>query len=869
MEPPLNPFDLIRTEDFNTNYEIIAKYFSDPKASYYSNLTRRGNSILVGTRGSGKTMLLKSLYLPVHVEILKKEGKDPGTYHLDFIGVLLNCERYEFKIFRENVFDYQKRHDDKDKVSHFWKQCISHYFALFIIEEMLNTIINYGPQVGLDFSDNLYKDLFDEVCKVCQIDAQNIQSSSSFILLGAILKEKRKNFSQLMHKAVLDLDYSIAVNRFDLSAVIEIGNILKKIPRFKDARFYILLDDFFYPNLADEQQKILLELIRVRSEPLAFKIATLPGGMTFKDDSGFELMPRGDEFIIESIEYPDLGERSDYYKLVKDIVNSRLEDYALVAENLFQESGDSIGDFLSKLKGEIKKGHIRPEYAGFGTLVHLSSGVIRTFLVLAKKILDEWLKQKNADKLDKTILPMSIDIQSEVAYKESSLFLDAIESREKGLLMQKMVHYIGNESRQRLLKNPTANEYIQLQIKNYGDIKPEPQDILTRAVTNNVFHSYQLSHRTTRRGIISIKSLILNRLLTPALRIPYRDRWSMDIDAKKINEILGDTAPIDISYNRPLPLQSQPSLLPHFAPQYCPVISGNCNRIDPELKGDGCFYASPIRSDWTSFARDFFGKQFPKFEVAIEHPPKGDLTCKICEMIHKAHFGIYELTDLNENVVFELALALSRGKHAFFVVNTEYPVEQIKAMLGKEYIPYRVVESEVSNACKDKILPILSSGDKPWNTEIIEEIKDTCEDKTILLAMPRESVFYEKTLTGDVVNILEGMGYKVIYPFKYSAGDWFRNLIKDVTKAKYCLIDTTNQYQHKPFKEELNNKLFDYLQRVFIFGLAVGFRKVLLHGHNTLYTKKIFTDMQGQCHFEYADTTLYEEIKKRVPEVFV
>jgi AAA+ superfamily predicted ATPase len=82
MELPRNPFDLIRTEDFNTNYKIIAKYFSDPKASYYANLTRRGNVVLFGTRGSGKTMLLKSLYLPVQVEILKKQGKDPHTHGL-------------------------------------------------------------------------------------------------------------------------------------------------------------------------------------------------------------------------------------------------------------------------------------------------------------------------------------------------------------------------------------------------------------------------------------------------------------------------------------------------------------------------------------------------------------------------------------------------------------------------------------------------------------------------------------------------------------------------------------------------------------------------------------------------------------------
>ena len=330
MELPRNPFDLIRTEDFNTNYKIIAKYFSDPEASYYSNLARRGNVILVGTRGSGKTMLLKSLYFPVHIEILKKECKDPLSHPLDFLGILINCERYEFKIFRQNVFSYHMKHDDEERVRHFWKQCMGHYFALLIIEEMLNTIINYGPEVGLDFDDSLYKELFKEICEICQIDTQILEPPTSFTSVGALLKEKRKEFSRLMNQSILNLDYSIVSNKFDLSAVIEIGNVLKKIPRFKDARFYILLDDFFYPNLANEQQKILLELIRVRNEPLAFKIATLPGGMVFTDDSGFELMPRGDEFTIESIEYPDLGARSDYYKLVKDIVDNRLNQYDLV-----------------------------------------------------------------------------------------------------------------------------------------------------------------------------------------------------------------------------------------------------------------------------------------------------------------------------------------------------------------------------------------------------------------------------------------------------------------------------------------------------------------------------------------------------------
>ena len=158
MELSRNPFDIIRTEDFNKKYNIIAKYFSTPKASYYSNLVRRGNVILVGTRGSGKTMLLKSLYLPVHIEILKKEGKNPRVYPLDFVGILINCERYEFKIFRQNVFRYHMNHDDEERVRNFWKQCMGHYFALLIVEEMLNTIINYGHEIGLDFNDSFLKE---------------------------------------------------------------------------------------------------------------------------------------------------------------------------------------------------------------------------------------------------------------------------------------------------------------------------------------------------------------------------------------------------------------------------------------------------------------------------------------------------------------------------------------------------------------------------------------------------------------------------------------------------------------------------------------------------------------------------------------
>jgi hypothetical protein len=97
-------------------------------------------------------MLLKSLHLPVHIEILKRQGKDPHSEPLTFIGVLVSCERYEFKIFRQNVLEQQHIRNNDLKVRSFWKRCIGHYFALLIIEEMVKTVVDHGPKLGLDLT---------------------------------------------------------------------------------------------------------------------------------------------------------------------------------------------------------------------------------------------------------------------------------------------------------------------------------------------------------------------------------------------------------------------------------------------------------------------------------------------------------------------------------------------------------------------------------------------------------------------------------------------------------------------------------------------------------------------------------------------
>lgn len=64
-----NPFEVTRTEYYNSNFDKMAKNFQRP--SFYRDFIERDRFILVGSRGTGKTMILKSLYLPLQVELCK------------------------------------------------------------------------------------------------------------------------------------------------------------------------------------------------------------------------------------------------------------------------------------------------------------------------------------------------------------------------------------------------------------------------------------------------------------------------------------------------------------------------------------------------------------------------------------------------------------------------------------------------------------------------------------------------------------------------------------------------------------------------------------------------------------------------------
>jgi hypothetical protein len=672
----------------------------------------------------------------------------------------------------------------------------------------------------------------------------------------------------------------------------DICNLLgENIDSLKDIRFYLLLDDFFPPFLSFEQQKVILELVRERKGPLSFKFATLPEGMTFVTDSGYEMRPTLD-YTPQFLEYKDVGSGSDYWRTVKDITNLRLKSYALTYKDLFEKPNQSAQDFLKRLKGKVSKGHDLPIYAGFNMIVEMSSGIIGEYIHLVREMINSVLSSKNEYQFSKNDIPIPAGIQDNVIRRRSANFLGSIGSLEDGLRINKLVVKMQKEARERFINNLTAKEHIQYNIKDYENLEKGAHNSLIIAFRNNILQSPSESYPTQRQQRVILRTLILNRLLTPVLRIPYRDRWRIDIEAKEINHILLSEAdePIPLTEDPPVttPITKKPIQLVLSTPEnslfqpiikqtLCNVFSGNCQKIS-ELQRveEGGFLALPFNEDWHKYTEEFIKKAFKDTITSLDIYPNGDFTCKICEYIHKKRFGVYEITKLNDNVILEMGLSLGIGKHTFPIWNKE-EVEakwwqqnsSVSYLIGGlEGISYMVTQDSINKDVKNKIEKSLN--ELSWNRDLIDKDNHISNGKrkdNIFLAMPTCSPYYQMTLKGEVLKAFEEIGCKdriLKLPDIFEEGLNFVNSFKWICQSNLCVIDTT----HFPSEPSTEEKWVDYIWRIFCLGVAFGMRKPLIHCYNTNYTTRIASDIRGKVTFTYKDSEIRDKMLSKLKETF-
>lgn len=593
--------------------------------------------------------------------------------------------------------------------------------------------------------------------------------------------------------------------------------------------------------------------------------------MPFVTESGYELRPDLD-YTQKSLEFRSVGKDrekggdSEYLKFIKNITDNRLKDYQLTHRDFLEDPHQTYDDFLRKLRGEEtrQRGHDRPIYASFDNVVALSSGIVGSYLLLVREMINECIEEKNLTDISKEIYPIPIEIQDKIIRKRSHKFLESIKSLEKGQSLLKLVSYIGKESKNRFLNNKKAKEYLQVNIKDYEELSPEAKNILIVAYRNNILQAPEEYQSTDRTGHVVLESFMLNRLLTPAFRIPYRERWKIDMMSDKINKILLSDS------DQPLPMTEEPLTISSdqltFTETFCPIFSENC-AADLTVKEYGGFLALPFRDDWHNFSMKILKNKFDSLITSFDISPNGDFTCKICEAIQKREWGLYEITYLNDNVFFEIGISLATCKHTFLILNKEEwerkwnNDENIKNFISTtEFLQYDVTEESIENDIRKQVMKTLNQ--TPWNKQVMENEKMM---DTVFLAMPISSKYYKVTLKDEAIKALNNNNLTFVEPPpNYAEGLTLQRLFQLIVKSKYCIIDTT-MFPHSDEKPDLH---LDYIWRIFALGVAVGLKKSLIHCYNTSYTQRLFSDMKGKCTFTYKDLELKDKLEKHIKEGF-
>lgn len=878
-----NPFDVTRTEYFNSRFALIADYFEEP--SFYNDLMERERFIIVGSRGTGKTMILKSLYLPVFINSLKKKGIDTSTFNWKFVGVYVPCDNLDLQKYLDESYTNYFGDGDLQKGRIVWRRYLSHYLAIYVTKQILDTILGHGHEIGLDFStsDEISREILR---KFDTLYAVKEEWPHKFDDLPGFFEREKKIFLDFVMDRIQGSKKEFNRPIIDLSFIKDLSALLaERFEKIKDCRFYILLDDFFPPFVTHKQQAVLLDLIRERGGPLSFKITTIPEGMTYVTDSGYEMRPDLD-YSQKFLEFANVGQGSEYWNLVKEVTNKRLEKYGCSYSSLFEEPDQTSEDFLERLRGEVSKGHNRPVYAGFDMIVEMSSGVIGTYLLLVREMVNLALKRKNSRKFSKEIPPILSDIQDAVVRNRSELSLGAILGLEQGQSLYKLVTIMARESRDRFLRNRKAKEYIQFKIKNYEDLltgEKLAHRKLIIAFRNNILHAPDC-FPTDRQKNVVLRTLIINRLLTPALKIPYRDRWAVDKPASEINEILTSdvTKPQLITAEPPTSPRPQPMptrlpaaetvTAPIITNASCSIWSGRyCLKTEELLKPDaGAFLALPFKEDWHKIVEKLIRNKIPNVITSLDVSPNGDFTCKICECISKRDYGIYEISALNENVIFEMGLSMGIGKPTFVIWNAEWtakawgkPGSPIVFLIdGLEGFPYFVSEHNGIDELVGKIEKSLKQNS--WNKD---EIRKASQKDKIFLCLPVKSVYYDRYLKTEALKAFKEIGISeksiVRMPKDFKEGLNLVSTFREILESRLCVIDSTQM----PDYEDDPESLADYLWRMFSLGVAAGLRKPLIHCFNSNYTQIVASDIRGKCTFVYKDDELHDRLLESLKEI--
>lgn len=386
----INPFEFEAAVNFATD-DLIEFFVEDHNYSRFIQSAR--NIFIIGERGCGKSMTL--LYNSYQKQIRKFE-KDQLDFDYSTIGVYVPCT---------NPLFFKKEYE---LISNPFKASVlsEHFFVLAIAHEMA-TVLELIEDV---FSGEMESEFKADLNYILNIKLRNgipsFKALTQYIQRLTCLTQEQVSNSE-------DSFSNQCVSFYSL--IIPLIRIIKGIKKFGNTHFLFLIDDAHDLNF--NQIKSLNSWIAYRDHSdFSFKVAIAKVKKhSYLTSTGSSIL-EGHDFLSIDMEKPYQNKFSDFGQWAKDIVERRLEKFKLEtkdaniffpmnpkvekemkycesvvrerAQEIFKEqkqNAKKISDYVYKyaraeyFRNRPSKANL-PQYSGWETLVHLSTGVIRNLL---------------------------------------------------------------------------------------------------------------------------------------------------------------------------------------------------------------------------------------------------------------------------------------------------------------------------------------------------------------------------------------------------------------------------------------------------------------------------------------------------------
>ena len=572
-----NPFWRIRAENF-TDAATFVNLFEDPEKTYDQMISPKP-TFIEGGRGSGKTMLLKSVRAPFITSINSVESfNDPK---IPYFGVYQRASRGTYSLSEET-----DTIDSSESKIIFIDQLILR-LGQSILSELKDCRKNKIPTID--------DSIEEKISKIISSSLRLPEKTTTFASTELSIHEQISQITDYVRGKIRKTKAEYTVKSLDQEALdFMCKQIIEAVPELKNRYICFLIDE--YENFNDNQKIVLNTLVKFNEgTSYTFKIAAKK--TAFNESQTLENQPLQEIHDYEKVDMDfdisDSEQKKRFANHVKKICEKIMKESGFVncnIEEILEDRGDYFktnsktldGFTKEKIMAEIKSLYYASKkpwdsltqtqldylyshygvsaeyrlsknkaksYAGFGDFVTFSSGNLRIFVELCGMAYIFAIRDKIEPKQGQKI---SYKNQTKAIEQISDYHLwDIQDIPVVGRAILKFVNDLGDILREKLITHFYEPESSLISIPNPDELGLKVilpnceightlQEIIDTCVMYSIFHEH--GSRLGRRGKpgygTSSYDYVLNRIYAQTLKISPRPMSSYPINCNSFKGLL-------------------------------------------------------------------------------------------------------------------------------------------------------------------------------------------------------------------------------------------------------------------------------------------------------------------------------------------